>query len=104
MVELARIAHREGAVRMGASLADADALLEGRVGPNALDHDDAALEAIEGAGVQHHAAAAVAEPEPRAIRAGERGEIVGMDTHGRTSFARHARGRVVEGGVEEGAR
>src|SRR5262249_52791037 len=46
---------------------DADPLLEGVVGPDPLDDDDAALQPVEGLGVDDDAALAIAEADPVAL-------------------------------------
>ena len=98
-----RAAMRQAGIGAGQQV-DADAFLEGRVRPDALDDDDALLQPVEGAGVDDDAALVVADADAVAIGEAEAGQRLGMDQRRRPALAGDAGGRVVEAGVEERAR
>src|SRR5579862_2726240 len=83
---------------------DADTLLEGIVGPDALDHDDARLKTLEETGMQDDAALPVAQADAFAIGDSEPGAIGGMDLEGRPALATPRARRFGETRVEELAR
>src|SRR4029453_3125369 len=69
-----------GRTRLGADQrVDAEALLEGAVGPDAFDHDHAALQAFERTGMHDDGGLPAADAHARALGNAEPRAVVGMD-------------------------
>ena len=66
---------------------DAEALLEGAVGPDALAHHHPRLHPVEPAGVYDHAGAAVAQAGTVAVTQTQPEAIIGVHQHGRPALA-----------------
>ena len=78
---------------------DANTALEGVVGPNAFDHQHAALHPGEQLGGEDNFAAQVGEADTLAVLNALLGGILGMQEHARAAFALARSWRLSERGI-----